>query len=121
MDISLPILIHLFAVTPAIGLGFLNLAMKKGTSLHKLFGRVWVALMIIASLISFLIQPTGSLTWLHLFAILVIVSVSIGTYAIYKQNQKLHLHCMSGAYIGTVISAIVAASVPGLLLHQLLF
>ncbi|AOT08784.1 hypothetical protein S4054249_13380 [Pseudoalteromonas luteoviolacea] len=62
MDISLSILIHLFAVIPTIVLGLLNLVMKKGTAIHKLFGRIWVILMLITSFISFFIQPTGSLT-----------------------------------------------------------
>ncbi|MCG7549280.1 DUF2306 domain-containing protein [Pseudoalteromonas sp. Of7M-16] len=121
MDIALPTLIHLFVVIPAIVLGLLNLAMEKGTRIHKFIGRLWAVLMLITAFSSFFIQPTGSLTWLHLFAILIIVSVVAGTYAIYKGNRRVHIDCMCGAYIGTVISAVVAASIPGRLFHTMLF
>lgn len=121
MDIAVPILIHLFVVIPAIVLGFFNFVFQKGTPQHKLNGKLWVLLMVVASLSSFFIMPTGSHTWLHLFSILVIVSVSIGVVAIRKANTRLHIGCMFGAYVGTVISAVIAASVPGRLLNQLLF
>ena len=121
MDIAFPILLHLLVVIPSIILGLMNLALKKGTSIHKLNGKLWVVLMLIASLSSFFIMPTGSLTWLHLFAVLVIFTVLIGMFAIHKNNKKLHVGCMLGAYIGTVISAYIAASVPGRLLNVMLF
>jgi len=41
--------------------------------------------------------------------------------AIYKRNTRLHIGCMFGAYIGTVISAVIASSIPGRLLHHILF
>jgi len=121
MDIAFPIQLHLVVVIPSIILGFLNLVLEKGTRLHQLNGKFWVFLMLIASFSSFFIMPTGSLTWLHLFAILVIVTVLIGILAIYKRNTRLHIGCMFGAYIGTVISAVIASSIPGRLLHHILF
>ncbi|WP_042143417.1 MULTISPECIES: DUF2306 domain-containing protein [unclassified Pseudoalteromonas] len=121
MDIALSIQIHLLVVILSIILGFLNLVLEKGTHLHKLNGKYWVALMLIASFSSFFIMPTGSLTWLHLFAILVIVTVLIGMLAIYKHDKQLHIGCMFGAFIGTVISAVIAVSVEGRLLHSILF
>jgi len=121
MDIAFPIQLHLLVVIPAIVLGFLNLVLEKGTRLHMLNGKLWVLLMLIAALSSFFIMPTGSLTWLHLFSILVIVTVIVGLLAIQRQNKRVHIGCMFGAYVGTVISAVVAASIPGRLLHSLLF
>jgi len=97
------------------------LFLAKGTQFHKMNGKLWVCLMLIASFSSFFIMPTGSLTWLHLFSILVIFSVIIGVLAIRKQNKRLHIGCMFGAYLGTFISAIVAANVEGRLLHNILF
>jgi uncharacterized membrane protein len=121
MDIALPIQIHLLVVIPAIVLGLVNLLLAKGTRFHKINGKLWVCLMLIAAFSSFFIMPTGSLTWLHLFAIVVIVSVLIGVIAIRNHKRRLHLRCMLGAYIGTIISAIFAASVTGRLLHELVY
>lgn len=121
MDTVMPIQIHLLVVIPAIFLGLLNLLLAKGTRFHRLNGKIWVCLMLLASFSSFFIMPTGSLTWLHLFAIVVIVSVSVGIMAIRKHNKRLHVRCMMGAYIGTIVSAFFAASVPGRLLHEMIF
>lgn len=121
MDIALAIQIHLFVVIPSIILGLINLTLKKGSAFHKANGKIWVTLMLVAAFSSFFIMPTGSHTWLHLFAIVVIISVTVGVVAIRKSNQRLHVHCMFGAYVGTVISAVVAASTSGRLLHKLLF
>ena len=121
MDIAFPIQLHLLVVIPSIVLGFMNFVLKKGTRLHKLNGKFWVVLMLIASLSSFFIMPTGSLTWLHLFSIVVIFTVLIGLLAIYKNNKRLHVGCMFGAYSGTLISAVIAASIEGRLLNSLLF
>jgi len=82
MDISFPIQLHLF--------------LEKGTRLHKINGKLWVVLMLIASFSSFFIMPTDSLTWLHLFAILVILTVLVGLGGIYKHNKQLHIGCMFG-------------------------
>ncbi len=121
MDIEFPILLHLFVVIPSIVLGLVNLLLQKGTSLHKSNGIVWVILMLVAAISSFFIMPTGSHTWLHLFAIVVIVSVVVGVIAIRKNNTHLHIGCMFGAYLGTVVSAVIAVSVPGRLLNNILF
>jgi len=120
MDIAVPIQIHLLVVIPSIILGLLNFILTKGTRLHKLNGKLWVCLMLTASVSSFYIMPTGSHTWLHLFAIAVIISVIIGVIAIRKGNKRLHIGCMFGSYIGTVISAVIAVSVQGRLLNNLL-
>lgn len=120
MDIIFSIQIHLFCVVLSIILGFLNLIFEKGTRSHKSIGKLWFILMLVTSLSSFFIMPTGSLTWLHLFSIVVIISVSIGVVAIRNQNQRLHIRCMIGAYIGTVVSAFFAISVQGRLLHGFL-
>ncbi|MXW40379.1 MAG: hypothetical protein F4Z75_04365 [Synechococcus sp. SB0668_bin_15] len=40
----------------AIGLGLVSLLLAKGTQLHQLMGRVWMGLMLCATLSSFLIH-----------------------------------------------------------------
>jgi uncharacterized membrane protein len=121
IEIAFPIQVHLLVVIASIILGMLNLYLEKGTRFHKINGKLWACLMLITAFSSFFIMPTGSLTWLHLFAVLVIASVLTGVLAIRNKNTRLHISCMFGAYIGTVISAVVAASIPGRLLHNVLF
>ena len=115
------IYIHLIAVVPSLVLGAVNLLLKKGTLLHKRIGKIWAILMLITAISSLFIMPTGSLTWLHLFSILVIVSVPLGIWAIRKGNRRRHIYCMLGAYIGTVISAYFAIVSPGRFLYDVFF
>lgn len=111
------IYIHLLAVVPSLVLGAVNLSLKKGTSLHKRIGKIWAVLMLITAISSLFITPIGSFTWLHLFSILVIFCVPVGVFSIRKGNIKRHIHCMLGAYIGTIISAYFAVVSPGRLLY----
>ena len=86
MDIAFPIQLHLLVVIPSLLLGLINVFIEKETRFHKLNGKVWVLFMLIAAFSSFFIMPTGSLTWLNLFSILVIVTVLAGVYAIKSSN-----------------------------------
>ncbi|WP_426370326.1 DUF2306 domain-containing protein [Pseudocolwellia sp. HL-MZ7] len=115
------IYIHLLAVIPSLIFGAINLAMKKGTLLHKRIGKFWAVLMLIAAVSSLFIRPTGSFTWLHIFSVVVIVCVPVGVFAIRSGNAKRHVYCMLGAYIGTVISAYFAVVSPGRFLYGVLF
>ncbi|KKZ12136.1 MAG: hypothetical protein TE42_05725, partial [Candidatus Synechococcus spongiarum SP3] len=60
--------LHLITALAAIGLGLVSLLLAKGTQLHQLMGRVWMGLMLCATLSSFLIHrvhPPGGWSWLH--------------------------------------------------------
>jgi uncharacterized membrane protein len=115
------IYIHLLAVIPSLILGAINLSLKKGTLTHKRIGKVWAVLMLITAISSLFIMPTGSLTWLHLFSILVIICIPVGVFSIRKGNIKRHTYCMLGAYIGTVISAYFAVMTPGRFLYYVFY
>ncbi|MFT2092019.1 DUF2306 domain-containing protein [Paraglaciecola sp. 2405UD69-4] len=115
------IYIHLFAVIPSIFLGAINLLLEKGTLLHKGIGKLWAVLMLVTAISSFFIMPTGALSWLHTFSIVVILCVPVGVVSIRKGNIRRHSACMLGAYIGTVISAYFAMTTPGRFLYGVLY
>ena len=48
-----PITLHLIAVVPALVIGTVVLFLEKGTPRHKALGRIWVALLLVASISSF--------------------------------------------------------------------
>jgi uncharacterized membrane protein len=112
------IYIHLLTVIPSLILGSVNLVLKKGTLLHKRIGKLWSILMLIAAISSLFIRPTGSFTWLHIFSVVVIISVPVGVFAIRNGNTRRHIYCMFGAYIGTIISAYFAVITPGRFLYN---
>ena len=60
--LTLPVMVHLATVVPALLLGPFILWRKKGDALHKLLGRVWATLMVITAVASaFIVAPGGGI------------------------------------------------------------
>lgn len=102
------ILIHLFTALGAVVLGGVTLAMRKGTPLHRLFGRVWAGLMLTAALVSFGIQRNGHFSLVHLLSVLVLVAVSASIYAAATGRINAHRKGMTRTYISLVIAGLFA-------------
>ena len=115
--LSPTILLHLIAAVPSMILGGVVLARPKGTIVHKLMGRVWIALMLVTAVGSFGIKSQGQFSWIHILSVVTIVSIVTGLIAIRNGRRELHLRCMRGAYIGLMI-AFVFTMAPGRLLGQ---
>ena len=120
MELSLPITIHLVTVIPAVILGTTNLVLQKGTTLHRVIGRIWVVLMLCASLVSFAITTAGGYSWIHILSVITLVSVILGFFAIRRRRRRWHVGCMTGAYVGSLIAGLFAVVLPGRVLYQYL-
>ncbi|HJV51843.1 DUF2306 domain-containing protein [Noviherbaspirillum sp.] len=104
MEFTPVILIHMLTATGAIAIGGLTFTLKKGTPLHRLFGRLWVGLMLSAALVSFGIQNSGHFSWIHLLSIFTLVSVSAAVYAAVKGRIDVHRRGMTHAYIALLVA-----------------
>lgn len=100
------ILIHLVAALGAIGIGGVMLALKKGTLMHRLFGRIWVTLMLTAALLSFGIKNSGNFSWIHLLSVWTLFGIGMALYSIYRRNIKAHRGWMTGVYMGLVVAGV---------------
>lgn len=125
--LTLPIIIHLATVIPALPLGAYILWRRKGDRLHKFLGRIWAALMFTTAIVSFWIgRPNGSglfgthLSFIHIFAIVTIVSIPMGIWLARTGNIKDHYRAMQGPYIGLIIAGLFAF-LPGRILGSLVF
>ena len=118
---SVPIILHLTAVIPALFLGLVVLLSKKGTAIHKLLGRVWVVLMLVTSISSFFISSNGTYSIIHILSVVSIASISISIWAILNRNIRTHRGFMIGAYIGAVIAGFFATFIPGRVVYTFLF
>ena len=90
---TFPIPLHAMVAMAAIIIGGLQLSLKKGTSLHKFMGRVWVGLMLIVSFTSFFIHELnlfGKYSPIHLLSIWTIIAVVLGVYFARIGNIKRH-------------------------------
>ncbi len=116
--------IHFFFAISAFLIGACQLLRKKGTALHKVMGRLWVAMMFIICVTSFWIKelmPSG-VFWgyspIHLLSIFVLVQITRGVYFARIGNILGHKKCMAYTYIGGLIIAGAFTFYPGRLLYK---
>ena len=120
--------IHLITVTPCIFVGFyLIYISRKGGNLHKLFGKMYLALMFIQASISLFMEAKVGpqfLThfgWIHLLSLITIATVPYSLFAIKKGLIKSHSRSMIILYWSGLIIAGGFTLVPGRYLNEVLF
>lgn len=119
--------LHLFTVVPCFFIGGMLLMIKKGTKIHKGFGRVYMVLMMVTAIVTLFmpaeVGPTlfGHFGWIHSFSFLTIYTVPTAYTAIKKGNVKSHKRKMILLYIGAIIIAGGFTFSPGRYLHEVFF
>jgi uncharacterized membrane protein len=106
MQFTPVILAHLFTALGAVVIGGLMFALRKGTRLHRMLGRSWIALMLVAVLVSFGIKTNGHYSWIHLLSVWFLVVIGMALFSIYRGNVRLHRTWVTGGYIGLVVAGI---------------
>ncbi|HEY0132199.1 MAG TPA: DUF2306 domain-containing protein [Allosphingosinicella sp.] len=113
--------IHLFTVIPAVPLGAVVLWRTKGGRVHRLLGRIWGALMMVTAVSSFWLQSlSGGLSFIHLFAVLTLISIPLAVWNARRGNIRAHRNAMRGVYAGLIAAGLLAV-LPGRTLGTLLF
>jgi uncharacterized membrane protein len=115
--ISLALVIHLATVLPALPLGAYILLSRKGDRLHRLLGRTWAVMMMVTAISSFWLRANGSLSPIHIFSVITLVSIPLSVIAIRRGNVERHRRAMAGVYIGLVVAG-AFAFLPGRLLYS---
>jgi uncharacterized membrane protein len=100
------IIVHVVAATGALILGGIALTLKKGTATHRLLGRAWVGLMLLAALVSFGIRTSGHFSWIHLLSVLVLTAVPASVFAAIRGRIRTHRFGMSASYAGLAIAGL---------------
>ncbi len=114
--------IHLAVAVAALLLGAFILARPKGTSVHKVLGRVWVGLMLGVAVGSFWIRSAsdGGLSVIHLLSAWTLFALTMAVIAIRRGNVRRHRGWMIGTFCG-LLGAGAYALTPGRILHAWLF
>ena len=119
--------LHLITVVPCFIIGTLLLIIKKGTPIHKGFGRVYMVLMLFTACVTLFMpadvgpQFLNHFGWIHSFSFLTIYTVPTAYLAIKKGNVKVHKRKMILLYFGAIIIAGGFTFVPGRYLHNVFF
>ena len=118
-----PIPVHAIMAIIAVILGGIQLSMKKGGTIHKLLGRIWVGLMLIVATTSFFIHEIklwGAYSPIHLLSLLTIFTLGVGIYYVRVGNVKRHKQTMITLYFFALIVAGFFTLYPGRIMHQIL-
>ncbi|MBC2885993.1 DUF2306 domain-containing protein [Ochrobactrum sp. CM-21-5] len=116
--------LHVVAVVPAAIIGSLILFRRKGTRLHKLFGRIWIILMVITSVSSFFIHQINLILGfspIHILSVLVLIGCWRAVIAARAGKIAVHRRIMRGVYFGGIVGVGLFAFMPGRLMNEVLF
>ena len=101
--------VHLATVLSALLIGPVILIRIKGDWLHKLLGRLWVAMMAITAMASFWIRgPSGALGGIHILSALTLVALPVAVWRIRSGDVERHRQIMISLYIGLLIAGAFA-------------
>lgn len=116
MDPSWTILIVVHAITAGYSILFgavQLMARRKGGTVHRVIGRIWVAAIYIVIFTSFGIRTLdGGFTWLHALSVFTFGTVTVGLWAARTGRIEAHRAFMRGSYFGVLGAFIGVVAVP---------
>ncbi len=119
--------LHLATVVPAFVLGGLQLLKPKGTSSHRILGKIYMLLMLATAVIT-LIMPAQvgprilhHFGVIHIFSLLALFCVPSAYLAARRGYIRAHRGAMISLYVGGILIAGTLAFSPGRMLHRWLF
>jgi uncharacterized membrane protein len=124
LSASPAIILHTFAALFAFGLGIVQLAGPKGTTLHRLLGWTWALTMLTVAASSFWINEMkqfGDFSWIHGLSLLVLTMVPIALLAARRHNVTKHRSIMISVFVGGLLVAGFFTLMPGRIMHDVLF
>jgi uncharacterized membrane protein len=131
LDAPAAVQLHFVTVVPAFFLGAWQLlASRKGSSSHRLIGKIYLGLMAVTAGAAFFIPSFSSfslgigplrLGLIHLFIPLTVNGIWQTRRALRTGNIAAHKASMRGLYIGGLIIAGLLTFVPGRIMYRMFF
>ncbi|MCB0598603.1 MAG: DUF2306 domain-containing protein [Phaeodactylibacter sp.] len=127
METSALMYIHLATVVPCFFIGTMLLLMKRGTTIHKDLGKVYMVLMLVTAMVTIFMpaqvgpRVLNHFGWIHSFSFLTIYTVPTAYIAIKKGKIQTHKRKMILLYFGAIVLAGGFTLAPGRYLHEVFF
>ncbi|SHN14514.1 DUF2306 domain-containing protein [Roseibium suaedae] len=115
---------HAAAAVAALLFGAIQLALPKGTLLHKTSGYLWIVLMFwtaASSLFIHEIRLIGPFSPIHILSIATLIAVPRAILAARSGKIATHRALMRSLYFWALIVAGIFTLLPGRIMHQVLF
>jgi len=116
--------VHALAAVSAFMLGLAQLALPKGTFPHRTMGWIWVLLMLVVVLSSFLIHQIrlwGPWSPIHLLSIFTLMTLPIAVWHARRGKVANHQWAMLSLFVGGLLIAGAFTFVPGRIMHAVAF
>ena len=106
-EIPWPIWAHLVTILTALVLTPVQLLRRRGDSLHRLLGRIWVIAIFLAAAFSFLIHTInkGGFSFIHILSVYVILSAPVIWWSARTHRIALHRGNVRGMITGALLIA----------------
>ena len=124
LDASPAIQLHVATVVPAALIGGLMLILRKGTYLHRMAGRLWIALMVLTALSSFFIHEINlffGFSPIHILSVVVLVSAVEVIRSARRRDFVRHQRLVKSLYFGAIGIAGLFTLLPGRIMHEVAF
>lgn len=124
LSASPAIQLHAFAAMTAFVLGVVQLLRTKGDGPHRMFGYLWVGLMLLIAGSSFWIHEINQwhgFSLIHLLSIWVLFFAPFAVMMARRGNISAHKRGMIGIFAGALVVAGIFTFVPGRIMHAVLF
>ncbi len=121
---AMPIPFHAIAAIAALLIGGLQLAMTKGTAMHRWMGFGWVGLLgfvALSGLFIHEIRVVGPFSPIHLLSILTLVTLYRAVRAARLGQIKLHKGIMQSLYFIALVITGAFTLLPGRAMHNVVF
>ncbi len=118
------VIFHAFAAITAFGLGIVQLAAPKGTLPHRTIGWLWVVLMTVVAVSSFLIHTIcsiGPFSMIHGLSILTLIVLPLGVAHARNRRVTQHKRAMTLLFAGALVVAGGFTLSPGRIMHDVVF
>ncbi|PHR22784.1 MAG: hypothetical protein COA37_11235 [Hoeflea sp.] len=115
---------HVLAVVPAAIIGGIMLLGRKGTPAHRIVGRVWIVLMLIAALSSFFIHTIrmwSAFSPIHLLSVLTLFGAIAVVWSARRRDFTNHQRAVKSLYFGAIGIAGGFSFLPGRIMHEVVF
>ena len=116
--------VHALAAIAAFGLGLAQLALPKGTFAHRTTGWIWVLLMLVVAMSSFLIHQIrlwGPWSPIHLLSIFTLVMLPLAVGHARRGKIANHQWAMLSLFVGALVIAGAFTFAPGRVMHAVAF
>lgn len=123
-QVSFAIQAHIILAVAAVIVGALQLALPKGTPLHRLAGRAWMIFMVMVAVSSFFIhklQVWGIWSPIHGLSVFTLIILYVGVRSARAGDSRSHAITMSATYFLALILTGAFTLLPGRMMHAMVF